>query len=171
MGGGGFGRTSELQTKAVAALIEQAGKLKALFEAPMPGMPAGGNFQDMSEEDRTKMRESMTQRREQQTQIIASIVQEVDRLKGRQLMTEQEESLAPLKEILALAQKEKATETAGKIEALIKARESAFEAKLKALGIDPATLQRGMGGGRRGGAGGGAGGPGGGAGGPGGGGQ
>lgn len=168
--GGRFGMNREVQLKAIAAIQEQLGKLKAALEAPTPGMPEGGSFQDLSDEERTKMREAMTKRRDEQAQVIAAIEQELAKLKGiGQLRTEQEASVDPLKEILASAQKEQAKATAAKVEQLIAQRQKAWEDKMKSLGLDPTAMP---GGGRRGGAGGpggAGGGPGGGAGGPGGG--
>jgi septal ring factor EnvC (AmiA/AmiB activator) len=146
----------EEQLKAIAAIQEQLGKLKAALEAPMPGMPEGRSFQDLSDEERTKMREAMTTRRNEQAKVVSAIEQELSKLKGvGQLRTEQEESIAPLKEILASAQKEQAKETAGKVEQLIAQRQKVWEDKMKSIGLDPTAMP---GGGRRGG-GAGAGGP------------
>ena len=137
-----FAQMREAQTKAVAALQEQVGKLKAMMDQAGQGMQ-GRNFQDMSDEERTKMREEMTKRREEQAKIMASIQQQLDILKGgRQLMTEHEESMAPLKELLASAQSEKATATAAKIEKLIAERQKRFEDKITAMGYTMEQLQR-----------------------------
>ena len=172
--GGRFGMNREVQLKAIAAIQEQLGKLKAALEAPMPGLPEGKSPQDLSDEEKAKMTEARTKRRAEQVQVVAAIEQEMTKLKGiGQLRTEQEESMVPLKEILASAQKEQAKETAGKVEQLIAQRQKAWEDKMKSLGFDPAAMpgggRRGGAGGPGGGAGGGAGGPGGGTGGPGGG--
>jgi len=138
----------EAQTKALAAVQEQLAKLKTLMEAPQ-GMQ-GRSFQDMSEEERTKMRESFTKRREEQQQVFAAIDQELGRLKGgRQLMTEHQQAMTPLKELLASAQKENAKETAGKIEKLIAERQKQFDEKMAAMGYTPEQLERMMQGGQR----------------------
>jgi hypothetical protein len=143
-GGGGGQRGAamrEAQMKALAALQEQVAKLKTMMEQA-PGMQ-GRSFQDMSEEERTKMREEMTKRREEQQKIYASIDQELARLKGpRQLMTEQNESLAPLKDLLASAQKENAKDTAAKIQQLIDKRQKDFETKVTAMGYTMEQLQQ-----------------------------
>jgi len=140
--GGGFGRMREAQQNALTALQEQVTKLKAMFEQPPQGMQ-GRNFQDMTDEERTKMREEMTKRREEQRTVMAAIQQQVDTLKGgRQLIVEHQESLAPLKDLLASAQGEKATATAAKIEKLIAERQKQFEDKMAAMGYSPEMLER-----------------------------
>lgn len=140
-GRGGFGRTREAQQNAIAAIQEQLGKLKAMMEQ-QPG--AGGrNFQDMTDEERTKWREEMTKRVEEQAAIMAAIQQQVDTLRGgRQLMTDHQAAMAPLKELLASAQAEKATATAAKVEKLIAERQKAFEDKVTAMGYTMEQLER-----------------------------
>jgi hypothetical protein len=141
-GGGQRGaQMREAQTKALAALQEQVAKLKAFIEQA-PSMQ-GRNFQDMSEEERTKMREEMTKRREEQQKIMAAVQQQLDTVKGgRQLATDHQEAMTPLKDLLASAQKENAKETAAKIEKLIADRQKQFEAKMTAMGITPDQLER-----------------------------
>jgi hypothetical protein len=138
---GGFGAMRETQQKAIAALQEHLGKLKAMTEQ-QPG--AGGrNFQDMTDEERTKWREEMTRRREEQTKLMADMQQQLDTLKGgRQMMTEHQAAMAPLKDLLASAQAEKATATAAKIEKLIAERQKAFEDKVTAMGYTMEQLER-----------------------------
>lgn len=131
----------EAQTKAIAALQEQVAKLKAFIEQA-PSMQ-GRNFQDMSDEERTKMREEFTKRREEQQKIMAAIDQQVDALKGgRELATAHTQALAPLKDLLASAQKENAKETAGKIEKLIADRQKQFDDKMAAMGYTPEQIER-----------------------------
>ena len=143
-GGGGGQRGAaqrEAQMKALAAIQEQVAKLKALME-PAAGMQ-GRSFQDMSEEERTKMREEFTKRRDEQQKVMAAIQQQMDTLKGgRQLMTEHQQAMAPLKELLASAQKENAKATAGMIEKLIADRQKQFDEKMAAMGITPDQLER-----------------------------
>jgi hypothetical protein len=151
-GGGGGQRGAaqrEAQMKAVAAIQEQLGKLKALMEAPQGAQ--GRSFQDMSEEERTKMREEFTKRRDEQQKVMAAIQQQMDTLKGgRQLMTEHQQAMTPLKDLLASAQKENAKATAGMIEKLIAERQKQFDEKMAAMGITPDQLERMMqGGGQR----------------------
>jgi hypothetical protein len=149
-GGGQRGAAQrEAQMKAIAALQEQVAKLKTLMEQA-PGMQ-GRSFQDMSEEERTKMREESTKRRDEQQKVMAAVQQQVDTLKGgRQLMTEHQQAMTPLKDLLASAQKENAKETAGKIEKLVAERQKQFDEKMAAMGYTPDQLERMMqGGGQR----------------------
>jgi len=141
MGGRG-GMNRDAQLKAIAALQEQVGKLKALVET-MPAMPAGGSFQDMSDEERTKMRESMTRVREEQPPIIAAIEQQLAQLKGvRTLIAENQQSTTELKALQETANGEKATKTAAKIGEMITAKQKKLEADAKALGVEPDRLQQ-----------------------------
>ena len=135
----------EAQQKAIAAMQEQLGKLKAMMEQAGQGMQ-GRNFQDMSDEERTKMREEMTKRREEQTKIMADMQQQMDILKGgRQMMTEHQAAMEPLKELLASAQAEKATATAAKIEKLIAEKQKQFEAKVDGDGVHHGAMIERMG--------------------------
>jgi len=130
-----FAQYREMQLKAAATLVEQAGKLKTALEAPIPGMPAGG-FQNLSEEERTKMRETMTKRREEQQQIVGAVEMELAKVKGsRQLQREQEEGTKELQAIREVAEKEQAKETLASIDKLIAKRQKAFDDKLAKLGI------------------------------------
>jgi hypothetical protein len=144
-GGGrqGFGQMREAQITALAAIQANAAKLRSMMEAGAKAME-GRSFQDMSDDERAKMRETFTKQREEQQGLVAAMEQDLMRLKGfRQLRTEQEEAVAPLKELLAAAQKENAKDTAGKIEQVIAQRQKQFEDKMKAMGYDPAMMQRG----------------------------
>ncbi|NLH42902.1 MAG: hypothetical protein GX448_13770 [Planctomycetes bacterium] len=138
-GRGGFGQMRETQLKAIAALQEQVGKLKAMMEQ----QPQMRNFQDMTDEERTKMREEMTARREQQTAIMAEIAKQLDTVKGAmQLAREQREAMTPLNDLLASAKSENATATAAKIQKLIDEKKKQFEDKMTAMGMDPEMVQR-----------------------------
>ncbi|MBM4024412.1 MAG: hypothetical protein FJ280_03270 [Planctomycetes bacterium] len=141
-GRGGFGAMGETQQKALAELQEQVAKLKAMSERAAQGSQ-DRSFQDMSEEERTKMREQMTQRMQEQQQILASMQQNLDRLKGgRQLLLEHNESLKPLQEALASAQKENAKATAKVLEQMVAQRQKQFEDKITAMGMTMEQLQR-----------------------------
>jgi hypothetical protein len=107
----GFGArlSREDQEKAVQAIQEQVAKLKAAIQVERPQ----GGFQNLSEEERAKFRESMTNRRN----ALQAIIAQVARLEGR---TQPEEegarfiiiNTADLKPIQEMAEKEKAPETA-----------------------------------------------------------
>jgi hypothetical protein len=139
-----FAQMREAQMKAAADLQANAAKLHAMMEA---NAKQGRSFQNMTEEDRTKMRE---QRQEQQ-KLITAMEQDLARLQGpRQMIVQEDEAVAPLKDILATAQKENAKDTATKVEKLIAARQKALEDKLQAMGYDASMIERMRQGGRRG---------------------
>ena len=134
--GQAFAQVREMQLKGIAVIQEQVAKLKSLLEETVKGMEAGRSFQDLSEEERTKMRETFTKRREEQQKIIGVIELELARLKGsRQLQREQEEGTKELQVIRELAGKEQAKETLKGIDELIAKRQKAFEDKLAKLGL------------------------------------
>jgi hypothetical protein len=126
MGAGG-GRmmsrmSNEEQLQAIKTIEEQVAKLKAGIEA-QASRPAQ-SMQDMSEEDRTKLREQMRTMRQEQQTAMRSIVAQIAALQGqRQPAAEGEEFIiintGQLKAIQALAVKEKAKETSDSITALL----------------------------------------------------
>ena len=145
-GRGGFGAMGEAQQKAVADLQEQVTKLKALVDAGAKAMQ-GKTFQDMTDEDRAQMKERSTQ----QQALMASIQQNVDRLRMRQMAAEYSQSMTALKDAQAAAQKENAKETAQKLGQIIAEREKQMEEKVTAMGMTMEQLQQmgTRGGGRR----------------------
>jgi len=138
---GGFGRMGEAQQKALADLQEQVAKLKAFSEQGMKAMQ-GRSYQDMSDEERTKMREEFTKRSEEQAKILAAIQRNVDQLRLRQMAAEYNESMTALKDAQASAQKEKATETAQKLGQIIAQREKQMEERVQAMGMTMDDLQK-----------------------------
>ncbi|MEJ2704452.1 MAG: hypothetical protein P8Z79_18605 [Sedimentisphaerales bacterium] len=106
----------EEQEKAVKTIEEQVAKLKASLQVEMPQ----GGFQNLSEEERNKLRQSFTDRRNALQAIIAQVAQ----LEGR-TQPEQEGArfiiinTADLKPIQEAAVKEKATETSQLLERLM----------------------------------------------------
>jgi hypothetical protein len=142
--GGGrerFAQMREAQMKAVAALQEQVGKLKAMMEQ-QPGI-GGGNFQDMTDEERTKWREEFTKRREEQAKIMADIQQQLDLVKGgMQLAREHRQAMEPLNDLLASAKSENATATAAKVQQLMDERQKQYQDKMVAMGYTPEMLER-----------------------------
>jgi FKBP-type peptidyl-prolyl cis-trans isomerase len=146
-GRGGFGMMGGAQMqKTVADLQEQVAKLKALMDAGAKAME-GRSFQDMTEEDRAKMKERSTQ----QQAIMAAIQQDVDRLRMRQMAAEYNQSMTALKDAQASAEKEKAKETAQMLGKIIAEREKQMEEKVTAMGMTMDDLQKmgTRGGGRR----------------------
>jgi hypothetical protein len=116
---GGFGRggfmSPEDQAKAIKTIEEQLAKLKAVQIT----RPEGG-FQDLSQEERTKLRENMQNRQ----QALQAIMAQVAMLQGRrqpaagggQFLLINTEDLKPIQEA---AVKEKAKETTQLLERLI----------------------------------------------------
>ena len=107
---GGFrGRLSrEDQEKAIKAIEQQVAKLKAAAQVQMPE----GGFQDLSEEDRNKLRQSFTDRRTALQAIVAQVAALQGRrqpeAEGAQFMIINTADLKPIQEA---AEKEKAKET------------------------------------------------------------
>jgi len=98
----------EDQAKAIKAIEQQVAKLKAASQFKMPE----GGFQDLSEEQRNKLRQSFTDRRAALQAIVAQVAQLQGRrqpeAEGAQFMII---STADLKPIQEAAVKEKAEET------------------------------------------------------------
>jgi len=115
---GGFGvrLSREEQLKAIAAMQEQIGKLKAVIESQPEGRTMA-NMREMSEEERTKLREEMTKRREAQTAAITAIETELAKLQAPR--PERIGTARELQRIMAVAREENAPKTAAAIEALI----------------------------------------------------
>jgi len=124
--GGRRGRLSrEDQLKAIKAIQAQLAKLKAGIEAQGP--QARGRGQDLSDEERAKLRAQSTKAREERQNAIKAIIAQIARLQGqRQPTVEGEEYIlintVQLKAVRELAVKEKATETAQRLERLGRGR-------------------------------------------------
>ena len=107
----GFGGriSREDQEKAIKAIEEQVAKLKAASQVQMPQ----GGFQDLSEEERNKFRQGMTDRRT----ALQTIIAQVAALEGRRAPEGAEDArfiiinTADLKPIQEMAEKEEAKET------------------------------------------------------------
>ncbi len=120
---GGFGRGGfmgrEDQQKAIKAIEGQLAKLKAAqFTRPE------GGFQNLSEDERNKLREKMTKVRQDRQQALQTIIAQVARLQGRRQPTAEGAqyiivNVSDLKPIQAAAVKEKAKETVQLLERLI----------------------------------------------------
>jgi len=115
---GGFGvrLSREEQLKAIAAMQEQIGKLKAVVESQPEGRTMA-NMRDMSEEERTKLREEMTKRREAQTAAITAIETELAKFQGPR--PERIGTARELQRIIAVAKEENAPKTAAALEAMV----------------------------------------------------
>ncbi len=110
----------EDQLKAIEAVEEQVAKLKKGIQAQSTERRS---FQDMSEEERNKLREEFTKAREERNKAIQAIVTQIARLQGQSEPAEGEQLIilntAQLKPIQELAVKEKAKETAQRLERLM----------------------------------------------------
>jgi hypothetical protein len=130
------------QQEAIAAIEEQLAKIKAGMES---STSRPGNWRDLSEEERTKLREQFRKARQQQLQSIVAIEEQIAKLKGRRSLSEEhEKSMSELKAIHEQAVKEKATKTAAHIEKLVAGKNKAFEERMKKLGL-PERSGRGRG--------------------------
>ena len=143
--GGGAFMSPEDQQKAIKAIEAQLAKLKA---APQIAPPEGG-LQDLSEDERAKLREKMTKVRQERQQALQTIIAQVAMLQGRgqpaagggQYLII---NVGDLKPIQAAAVKEKAKETAQLLDRLI-ARGSGrgFGGRAPGAGQRPQGGQRG----------------------------
>ena len=126
-GSGGRGRLGrEDQLKAIKAIQAQLAKLKAGIEAQGTERRS---FRDLPEEERAKLREQFTKAREQRNKAIDAIIAQIAGLQGQRRPTAEGEKLiivstGELKEIGKLAVKEKAKETAQRLERLSSGRRS-----------------------------------------------
>ena len=78
--GGRISLSREQQLKAISAIEEQVAKLKAAILSI--GTEETGQFRDLSEEERTKLREKMAKAARERFSAIRSIEQELAKLRG-----------------------------------------------------------------------------------------
>ncbi len=124
-GSGRRGLGREDQLKAIKAIEAQLAKLKAGIEATGPEARRRG--QDLSDEERAKLRERFTKAREERQKAIKAIIAQIAGLQGQRRPTAEGEEFilintGELKEIQKLAVKEKAKETAQRLERLGRGR-------------------------------------------------
>jgi hypothetical protein len=119
---GGRGRRlgREDQLKAIEDVEKQVANLKKGIQAQSTERRS---FRDMSEEERNKMREEFTKAREERNKAIQAIITQIARLQGQREPAEGEQLIiintGQLKPIQELAVKEKAKETAQRLERLM----------------------------------------------------
>ncbi|MBE0537992.1 MAG: hypothetical protein IH624_20210 [Phycisphaerae bacterium] len=141
-------RGREAQQKAMADLEANVAKLKAIQEQPAQTMQNREQFQNMSEEERAKLRETFTQRRQQQVEIMQALQNSVAILEGgRQLRTDHRQAMAALQAAKDLAVEEKAAKAADAIQKIMDEKQKKYEETLTALGMTVGTGegQRGQG--------------------------
>jgi hypothetical protein len=117
----------EDQLKAIEDIEKQLANLKKGIQAQSTERRS---FRDMSEEERNKLREEFTKAREERNKAIQAIVTQIARLQGQREPAEGEELLiintAQIKPIQELAVKEKAKETAQRLERLMSRGRGSF---------------------------------------------
>jgi hypothetical protein len=129
-------RYRDAQKKAIEVIQEQAGKLKPAFEEAVKRGEGFRNWQDLSEEERSKFREEWIKKREEWEKMIETIEKQLTTLKWpRRLKAEHGESIAELRAIHALAVEEKAEKTTKHLEELIAKRNKEFEDTMEKLGV------------------------------------
>ena len=108
----------EQQLAKIAGIEKQLAKLKKSVESIDPD--ARSKFKDLPETERTKLREKMFGSMRERQMIIRGIEQQLATLKGsRRPPTVSEARLSELRAIHKLAVKEKATQTADRLDKLI----------------------------------------------------
>jgi hypothetical protein len=117
----------EDQLKAIETVEKQLANLKKGIRAQSTERRS---FRDLSEEERNKLRETFTKAREERNKAFKAIITQIARLQGQREPAEGEELLiintAQLKPIHELAVKEKATETAQRLERLMSRGQRSF---------------------------------------------
>ena len=136
----------EDQLKAIEAVQEQVAKLKKGIQAQSTERRS---FQDLSEEERNKLREEFTKAREDRNKAIQVIVTQIARLQGQREPAEGEQLIiintGQLKPIHELAVKEKARETAQRLERLMSRGRGSFggrPTRTRPAGATPETMVR-----------------------------
>jgi peroxiredoxin len=115
---GAIGMGREAQLKAIEAIEGQVARLKASVETMGPVNRS--QFQELSAEERAKLREKMVTAMRERQNAIRAIEQQIARLGGsRRLGPVSPVGISELKAIQKLAVKEKATETAKRLERMI----------------------------------------------------
>ncbi len=115
---GGRTRLSrEDQIKAITAMQGQLAKLKAAIASSSAARPT--NYRDLSEEERTKLREQSAKARADREASVVALRAELDKFSPPRATPEQMEALRELRAISQLATKEGAVETTKRLTALI----------------------------------------------------
>ena len=110
----------EAQLESIKAIEAQVAKLKAAVEAGVPEDQS--RLRELSQEERIKLREKMMTTMRERQMAIRAIEQELAKLKGpRRPATVSEARLSELRAIHKLAIREKAKQTANRLDKLIMA--------------------------------------------------
>jgi len=131
----------EEQLKAIEVIEEQVAKLKAAMQST--GREARSSFRDLSEEERVKLREQMVKAGQERQRAIRAIEQQLATLRGPgRPQAGRQPSIGELKAIHDLAVKEKATQTAKRLERLIARYQIDRPGRARELEQRPERLER-----------------------------
>jgi len=127
------GQWRERQQKALSEIGVQLTKIKTSMEASSGSRQ---RWQQLSEEERNKLREQFRKVREERMKSLGAIEDQILVLKGRRTVyQEYDKSMGELSGILELAKKENAKETTAAIEKLVAAKKMQFEKRMKELAM------------------------------------
>jgi len=125
------------QQQAIEKIQKLSADLKADMEEAALARQNQPPRENMTDEERAKLRETWAKRREKQQGIVTEMEHQVAILKGSgQLQTELEADLNELKAIRDLATEEKAEKTATRLIQFIDIKQTNFDTTLKNLGLE-----------------------------------
>lgn len=125
----GLGREEQLE--AIKVIEEQLVKIKAAVENTI-WPETRYQFQELSEEERAKLREKIATAMRERQMAITEIEQQIEKLRApKRPRPERQRQIRELKEIYDLAVKEKATQTAKRLEELIASYRSEAQDRMR----------------------------------------
>lgn len=129
---GSWGQDRAKIFEAIEAVIKK-------MKTPSTSMPRSReDYQKMTEAQRTEMREKFTKMREDYTKSMATLQNQIAKLRGaRTLTAEHDKEIKQLTTVQELAVKEGSKETAAAIKKIIAEKKQAFEAMMKKLELEP----------------------------------
>ena len=120
----------EQQLDSIKKIEEQVAKLKAAVEATSPENRK--QMRDLPPEERTKLREKMTAAMRERQRAIRTIEQELAKFRvPERPITDARQRISELQSIHALAVKEKATQTAARLERFIARYEREVQGRIR----------------------------------------
>ena len=129
------------QQQIIEAIQAGAAKLHDAIAASLEAMQNRPSWQDLSDEQRTKLRAEFGRRREEWRKTLADLELQVAKLKGvQELRGEHEQALTELEAVYALATREGATDTAARLGALLDKRQRELSRTLAELGVDASSV-------------------------------
>lgn len=143
-GGGRPGLSREAQLEKIKAIEELLAKLKDVITST--ASRPRGSFRDLSQEERTRLREKMTKAAAERKLVINSIERQLATLRGpgrpQQPQAGRQPPIGELRAIHDLAVKEKATQTAKRLERLIARYQKESRGRQREPGARPERLER-----------------------------